>query len=327
LWDFWCWAVLRASSNKANKNIFLLFRERFDSLSNLFLDQIYPHISKLDNNNPSFFILDAVAYNESCIISSSLFPDLSSFINRVNSDIKTLNKNHYPPTFLIYLVGGSLFDNSADIIRQNAALSKNSYRVIIYDERAMEDLLIRSAKHPPSRNNFSLLSRYESLYDIPRVEHNVIEEIFSSVNSTKKDMLKIPPFENAYLKLKNKIEVNFKYGFYNDVKLLFRANWSNKVIVEEFIKLNFHRYESQLYAILGLVQNHFIGVKENFKGISDFPINNPMYFESLAQTILPSEKKVEPRYLAAAKAIILFFFEYCDFGRKTNDDPLSLFNK
>lgn len=327
MWDFRCWVFVKTSSNKINKNIYFLSEERFDTLSRLFIDQIYPHIIKLDDSNSSSFILNAIAYNESCIISSPLSPNIAALTKRINSDIKTLQKVHYPPIFLIYLVSGSLFEKREDIYNYNTSFSKNSCQVIIYDDWAMEEILIRCSKHPPFQKAFDLQSRYETLFDVPRIEQNVIEEIFLYVFSINKNEIKIPPFEKAYLKLKLKIERNFKADFYNDVKILFNANWTNKVIVEDFIKLNFHRYESQFYTILDLVRNQFLTVKENFIAVSDFPVNNPVYFEMLAQVILPPDKKVEPRYLATAKAIVLFFFEYCDFGRKTTDDPLSLFNK
>ena len=325
MWDFRFWVVMRTSSNKINKNIYFLSDERFGDLTRLFIDQIYPHTNKLDDSNNSSFLLNALAYNESCIISSPLSSNLNTLKQRINADIKILEKVKYPSIFLIYLVNSALFPNRKDIQKHSASLSQNGYRVILYDDFSMDEILIRSQKHPPFQKYFDLKPRYETLYRVPDVEQNVIEEIFSFIHSAQKNNVKIPPFEKKYLKLKSKIDVNFNDKLYTDVKILFHSNWSNKVIVEDFIKRNFHHYESQLFTILGLVRNHFKKVNENFKGITDFPVNDPAYFEMLAQSILPPDKKVEPRYLSAATAIILFLFEYCDFGRKTVDDPLSLF--
>src|SRR5690606_28877412 len=101
--------------------------------------------------------------------------------------------------------------------------------------------------------------------------------------------------------------------------------WINKEAVESFIKNNFHKYEHQLYNLLGKIRNHFRKHPLNHKGLVDFPVNDPKYFDELVPLVLTSEKIGDARYENAAKAIILFFFEYCDFRTKSQVDPQTLF--
>lgn len=304
-----------------------LYEGRFLELTSIFLDSIYPHCIKLKGDKHEEFILNALAYSDSCIISAPLYNSLSSLKIRINNDIKTLQKVKHPSVSLIYLVDNSLFPSNDKIVHLNSVLSKNGYRVIIYSDLMMEDILIRSFRQTPLSKEVDLKSLYASLYASPKVQQSVIEEIFSFVNSDLINEVEVKPFEKNYLHLKLKVEKNFSGRFYKEVRGIFNSNWSNKTFVEFFIKQNFHRYESQFYTILGLVRNKFKTVNENSKGITDFPVNDPAYFEMLAQCILPAEKQNEPRYLLAANAIILFFFEYCDFGRKTVEDPPTLFTK
>jgi len=300
---------------------------RFQELVRIFISSVYPCSIKLAGSSNSSFPLNAVYYSEFYIISSPKSPDIKSLSKRINHDIQTLQKQKYPSIHLIYLVSNEIFIERNDINKYNLSLSKNGYRVIIYDDLLMEELLIRNHKPPPLPDDPDLKLSYGILYDVPKVEQSVIEEIFTFVNSDLKNDVYVPPFEKKYPKLQNKVKDNFNSRFYKEVKDIFDSNWSNKICVEEFIKHNFHRFESQLYTILYIVRNNFKKVKENTKGITDFPVNNPVYFEYLAEQILQEEKRSEPRYLLAATAIILFFFEYCDFGRKTMEDPPSLFPK
>ncbi len=304
-----------------------LYEGRFKELTGIFIDSIYPYCIKLKGDNPDDFILDALAYSDSCIISSPPSQSLTSLKTRIRNDIKALQKIKHPSVTLVYLINSSVFQVTDKISQFNSILSKNGYRVILYNDLMMEDILIRSLKPAPLSKDVNLKSLYAALYDSPQVQQSVIEDIFSFVNSELKDGIEVLPFEKGYLNLKLKVEKNFSVRFYKEVKGLYNSNWSNKTFVEHFIKQNFHRYESQFYTILGLVRNNFKKVKENTKGITDFPVNNPAYFEMLAQCILPAEKQNEPRYLLAANAIILFLFEYCDFGRKTVTDPPTLFTK
>ena len=88
-----------------------------------------------------------------------------------------------------------------------------------------------------------------------------------------------------------------------------------------------YRLSKLAYAILEKIRYHFKKLPVNYKRSLDFPVNDPRYFEELSSLLIPSCKKNDPRFMMAAKAIVLFFFKSCEFGRKTPYDPPTLFTK
>ena len=168
---------------------------------------------------------------------------------------------------------------------------------------------------------------FHHIYPLTQIDHSVIKAIFHFLNTNTKNLVTVIPFEKKLSNLKAKIESNFIKKKQQEVKNLFAAHWTNIALVEYFIKQYFSEYEFQLYAILEKVQNHFKSVPCNHKGIVDFPVNDPAYFEELSILLIPSGQENDPRFMLAAKAIILFFFKSGEFGRRTINDPPSLFTK
>lgn len=311
-----------------NKVLSLLPGEQFLNLSNLFVEQNYPNSIKLNQAQPNSFIIDALAYSDSTIITAINPSNHDQLKKRVISDIGILSKSKYPPIKLIYLIDGKLSLSNNETHSLNFSLSKHGYRVFIYPEKIIYESLILSLKSTSSPIGADSLKDYYSLFhDAAQVEESIIEEIFSLISSPEKAKFEISPIDSKLLHLKSKIKENFIGENYREVLNTYDIFWVNKECVESFIKKNFHRYEGQLYSILSKIRNHFIKHPSNHKGIADFPVNDPKYFDDLIPLILPSDKIGDPRYESAAKAIILFFFEYCDFGKKFKDDPATLFTK
>ncbi len=168
---------------------------------------------------------------------------------------------------------------------------------------------------------------HHCLNHLTQIDHSVIKAIFHFINSDVKNIVAIIPFDKKFYALRNKIKANFIRKKHLEVKTIFYTNWTNKECVEFFIKQNFKQYEQQFYAIIEKVRNYFKTVPCNNQGIVNFPVNDPAYFEELSYLIIPDGNKNDPRFLLAAKAVILFLFEQGEFGRKTPTDPPSLFTK
>lgn len=301
---------------------------QFLNLSNLYIEQYHPNSIKLNPSNTDSFILNALAYSDSAIVSAINPSNHDQLKKRINFDISILSKSKYPPIKLIYLIDGKLSLSNNEIHSLNFSLSKHGYHVFIYPEKIIYESLILSLKSTSSPIGADSLKDYYSLFhNAAQVEESIIEEIFSLISSSEKDKIEIPSIDSKLLHLRSKIGENFIGENYRDVLNTYDIFWINKECVESFIKKNFHRYEGQLYSILSKIRNHFIKHPSNHKGIVDFPVNDPKYFDDLIPLILPSDKIGDPRYESAAKAIILFFFEYCDFGKKSKDDPETLFSK
>ena len=165
------------------------------------------------------------------------------------------------------------------------------------------------------------------LCHLTQLDHSVIKAIFHFLNSDAKNIVAVIPFESKYFNLNLKIKANFIKDYYAEVKNIFITNWVNIECAEFFIKQNMCKYEYQLYAILERIRYHFKKLPCNYQRCVNFPVNDPNYFEELSYLIIPKGKKNDPRFLLTTKVIILLFFEYGEFGRKTPNDPPTLFNR
>lgn len=296
------------------------------SATELFVDKFYPHRIKLDINDTSHFVLNALAYTDTAIFTPFAPPDIKSLQNRIKSDITKLKVAKYQPSHLFYFVDGKLDLSQEQLFRLGKNLSTDGYWISLIDEKSIIEKLLLSHKSPPVLNIGDLSQHYETLYRTTMIEHSVLEEIFSFLNTPSKDIVEITsPEIKLELHLKPKISKNFNSKNYRDVRDTYDALWTDKECVEYFIKQNYQRYRRQLYIILDKIKIYFKSMPLNKSKSVEFPVTDPVVFDDLAKQIIPIEKHCDPRYYGAAKAIVLFFFEYCDFGKKSQEDPPTLF--
>lgn len=286
----------------------------------------YPQAQIIEEKNKTKFILQALAYTDTIIFIYCSCNTLKTLQKRINADIAKLNKIKYPSTQLYYFV-----DSTQNILRdQNLSLSRqyssNGYNVVLLDEKTIIEHLISSKNTIKHLDNNSLRSFYEYQSKTSTFQHNILEELISVAYVEVLDQSIITPLDKKLFHLKPKIKENFVNLNAKSVFETYNALWIEKEAVEHFIRNNFHRYERQLKAILDKIRNTFKNLKHNHKSSVEFPVNDPYVFEQLADLFIPSDKKSDPRYFSTAKALILYFFEYCDFGKKYKDDPPSLFS-
>ncbi|MCF6298143.1 MAG: hypothetical protein L3J08_09220 [Flavobacteriaceae bacterium] len=156
---------------------------------------------------------------------------------------------------------------------------------------------------------------------------NILEEIFAFVyNNYKTHKIPIPNFDKGVIQLKEKIKKNFISTTYQDVLNEYYMFWESKTIVENYIQSNFSEYEMFLYAILDTIRNSFINHPSNRNNKVDAPVQSPTVLQDLSNALIPKEN-INPLHKATALSLVLFFFEYCDFGKKHSKDPLTLFPK
>ena len=315
-----------ARTTKTKRDLSFLPGDQLLEITNIYIDQFYPYSIRTGNKNSQHFSIQAVAYTDSVIISAISPPDKPSIGKRVNNDIKKLQRVKYPPAHLFYLIDGKILFTDEEILLLNNKLSVANYRVSILDNKKIIEFLIHSYNTPPIKAE-GLLTHYEQLYDAPQIEDAVIEDIFYFLHTSSGESIKVEPFENKLLHLKPKIEENFSPHNYRMIRDTYNALWANKESVEAFIKKNFNTYEDQLYTILDKLRNMFRQAPFNNKNDIEFPATSPEFFDKLADAIIPDGKKSDSRYIATAKALVLFFFEYCDFGKKSKTDPPTLFSK
>lgn len=300
------------------------------SATELFVDKFYPQRIKLDIKDTSHFVLNALAFTDTAIFTPFAPPDMKSLQGRIKSDVTKLKVAKYQPSHLFYFIDGKLDLSEDQLLRLGNKLSSDGYYVTVIDEKSIIERLLLAHKSPPEININELGLHYETLYRTSMIEHSVLEEIFSFLNTPSKDIVEISALEiKLELHLSKKIFTNFTANNlsknYQCVKDTYNAHWTDKECVEYFIKQNYHRCKRQLYVILDKIKTYFKSVPLNKSKSVEYPVTDPVIFDELTKQIIPPEKHCDPRYYGAGKAIVLFFFEYCDFGKKSEDDPPTLF--
>ncbi len=174
----------------------------------------------------------------------------------------------------------------------------------------------------------SLKAAYNITSSIPTSIPNILEEIFLYVAQNYTDhKIPIPDFDKGVIQLKEKIKKNFIPTTYQDVMNEYHIFWETKTIVENYIQSNFSEYELFLYAILDTIRNNFVKHPSNRNNNVEAHVQSPTVLQDLSDSLIPQEKLINPLHKATALSLVLFFFEYCDFGKKHSEDPLTLFPK
>lgn len=152
-------------------------------------------------------------------------------------------------------------------------------------------------------------------------DRGIIDEIFNFIYTKLDKKERTERINYSIGKLKKislKIEINFDESKRERVKDILTNHWVRKKIVEGFIEKQIEIEENRVLALKDKIQEDYCRIRKcdaTTEPIKDFSI-----FESMALEILDESKKTNPDYLGNAKAIILYFFEFCDIGEKTDKE-------
>jgi len=171
----------------------------------------------------------------------------------------------------------------------------------------------------------SLLIAYlETSLDESR-NRQILSKIFDFLFSTPiPDDFKAPKDEDGKLiHIDKKIPINFGKHQYRAVRELYIKCFSNILLVEEFIKYQLALDRRPADALLEKIHANYCKIK----GIQDkrVPVIQFGIIEQLAKTLLPPGLVDDTEYIYHAKAIVLFFFEACEYGKKYEEEHASLF--
>lgn len=130
------------------------------------------------------------------------------------------------------------------------------------------------------------------------------------IEPTKKEKDK-----KLFVNLKPKIHLNFNdTEQQDDVKKMFTNLWSTIRLVEKYLA----DIEDQ-----GTVLRLKEQIQTEFRKLKDQNNDILKMFDELPLLFLQDDKKTHPDYRGGAKAVILYFFEYCDIGSKTENEKLN----
>lgn len=132
-------------------------------------------------------------------------------------------------------------------------------------------------------------------------------------------------------KLLTKIKINFNKVQQSTIQETFTNLWTRTQLVGKYIEsqLALPEGEDLILALKEDIQSKFmelLNVQTTNVAVKDVQV-----FSEIAKKYIPNGKERNPHYQANAKAIVLYFFELCDIGKKTEDDinngmQQSLFN-
>ena len=268
----------------------------------------------------------AIAAKNSTLIKISRSVSINSFIQEIQNDIKTLSKiKNYDE--VVYLNSSDAF-NSPLVrrkIRNSVKNCKNSPVIVSYTE-------IISFLHENSGfKDYKLFAHadLEYLYRSAVYNHDrsylILDEILNYIHNENHSP---PPQETKDLslsRLNNKITVNFGPPEQEKIRQYYFGIWGKKEIVEKYISKNFYSKSEDLFSLRLKIQKEFIK-RNKFKEVRT-PVNYIGTIMDIAESLLPPGKENCPYFLSLCEAIVMYFFEYCDFGERYDNEEPSLLQK
>jgi hypothetical protein len=149
----------------------------------------------------------------------------------------------------------------------------------------------------------------------------VIAEVFAYVSTQLASPISTAGNRDLTLNsLSNKIKINFTSNQVGAIRGTIENLWARKMLVSKFIQdmLETEEGEQTVLALKDDIQSNFMRLMESES--TDVVLNDVLVFSDLAELYVPELKRRNVNYMANAKAIILYFFELCDIGLKTNNN-------
>ncbi len=153
-------------------------------------------------------------------------------------------------------------------------------------------------------------------------DRDIIDEIFQhilknvpSTGITLKQMGDSKPFT----KIKIKVPLNFPKQQMERFQEMLHQTWDKKELVKAYLAEQSAIDETKVYDLREHIQSEFSHIKNS----DDYhmKIGDLQVIEQLSQQYITEAKRQDnPIYQANAKAIVLYFFEFCTIGQKTDKE-------
>ncbi len=162
-----------------------------------------------------------------------------------------------------------------------------------------------------------LLKNYTAFNE--KKDFGIIEDIFKYVFNQIEVEYDTSINEDKLLDLKLKIPENFHDR--EDAKIIeryFSDLWFRINIIELFVSNENQEKIKSLKIDIQKNYRQIANIKDIEKPIEDFNI-----IEKMSEKYIPNDKLSNPDYLANSISLVLYFFERCDFGKKTNNEAIN----
>jgi hypothetical protein len=151
------------------------------------------------------------------------------------------------------------------------------------------------------------------------VNRTILDEIFDYIYKEKIDLEKAKrKLEKDGLVITTKIKINFNSSNRNRVNEIFAKYLQYAPIIQEFVSIEEENNTFRIDGLRDTIQNLYCNIKnteDTETTIQDFNI-----FTKIAKELLPLNKQHDTSYIFNAKLIVLYFFEFCDIGKKTEKE-------
>lgn len=167
---------------------------------------------------------------------------------------------------------------------------------------------------------FDLPPAYLQKENNEKRDFGIIGEIFDSLFKEKIQAADVEVIKNSdhYTSLSEKLPLNFSGKELDMAKEMVVRNWERKALVERYVSDESTVAGGRVDALIDMVQSDF----RRIKGANhhEVPIESVEIIENLAREYVSSDKQSNPDYIAGSRAIILYFFELCFLGDKTDKE-------
>jgi hypothetical protein len=310
--------------NHFNKYLSSLNTKSFIEFCERLLQKLYPN-EDIEILVPSG--KGTIKKNSHCIFSGTLFkpqyiPLESTFdsTSLIKTDLVSFKKELKGLSKFIYITNNqklSLSEEHLTELKQNyPALS-----FVVWNGNSIKLKLsqLSAADLEYVLREFTMIEGYEETYSRPEQDRNIISTIFTFIFATDKKLKNGKVINSKKLtKIKDKIKINFEEVQHPRVTETYKKNLHNINLIESFIQSQMTQDENSINELVDMIQDEFCRLRK--VADSDSPIKDHLLFSEIAKKLLPPGKENDPSFISCAKSIVIYFFEYCDIGKRTEDE-------
>lgn len=283
-------------------------------------------------------IKGTIKKNNHCIFSGTLFkpqfiPIESSLDSKslINTDLVSFKKELKGLSKFIYLTNNqNLLLSQEHRTELNQNYPDLSFEIWNGNSIKLKLSQLSAADLEYVLREFTMIEGYEDTYSTPEQDRNIINAIFTFIFAVDKKLKNGKVINSKKLtKIKDKIKINFEEVQHPRVTETYKKNLHNINLIESFIQTQMTQDENSVNELVDMIQDEFCRLRK--VADSDSPIKDHLLFSEIAKKLLPPGKENDPAFISCAKSIVIYFFEYCDIGKRTEDeinnkkDELTLF--
>ncbi len=167
-------------------------------------------------------------------------------------------------------------------------------------------------------DNDSLFTQYITSESDLLEEMDIIHNIFNFIKDNAQPIKSIPDQKSEkYNGIVKKIKLNFS-KCQSRVFDMYQLTYYHKSLVEKYFHDTTVHDKTEVIILREYFRSKYCEVTNYPK--STYPVNEFKFLEILADSCLEDKFKQNKKYNLWSKAVVMYFFEYCDFGARSKKD-------